>query len=139
DADEIRKTLREMMEPVLDAPEIKFWYLQPEELRPWRKNEMQFLEYATTAIREIDPHKRPIMMYDPAHASAGRLASIAPWIDYLAKGMYVNYASKRDDRIWVRWSMEQELKAIERSGSKATPLALPEMYHDSRKGPFNVE
>lgn len=130
--EEIREYIMNEVKAVMDNPGIAIWYLAPEELRPWRKNEMLYLETASKAIRDADTHGRPILMYDPAHATANRLSSIAPWVDYLAKGMYTNYASMRDNRIWVRWSMEQETEAISRANPQATPLAVPEMF-SSRK------
>ncbi len=133
DEKDVYESISQQVKAVADQEAIAIWYLQPEELRPWRKEEMIFLETASRAIRESDPLKRPIWIYDPAHASAGRLKSIAPWIDYLGKGMYTNYASMQDNRIWVRWSMEQEVEAIRLGESKAIPLAVPEMYHDSRR------
>lgn len=139
DEEDVRKSMTEQVKAVADNEKIAIWYLQPEELRPWRKDEMTFLRIASEAIKEADPLKRPIWIYDPAHASAGRLKSIAPWVDYLGKGMYTNYASKQEERIWVRWSMEQETEAIELADSKTTPLAVPEMYHDSRRPPMSKE
>lgn len=130
--EEVREHIMNEVKAVMDNSDIAIWYLTPEELRPWRKNEMLYLETASKAIRDADTHKRPILMYDPAHASANRLSSIAPWVDYLAKGMYTNYASMRDSRIWVRWSMEQELEAIRNANPQGTPLAVPEMF-SSRK------
>lgn len=127
-ADEIFSQVREQVKAVMDNPRIAFWYLKPEELRPWRKAEMEYLEAASKAVRETDPLKRPLWIYDPNHASAKRLAAIAPWVDYLGKGMYPNYASQKDSRIWCRWSIEQEIEAIKTSGASALPIAVPEMF-----------
>lgn len=139
DPDEVRETVAKAVRAVADNPAIAAWYLQPEELRPWRKDEMTFLEAASKAIRETDPQKRPLWLYDPAHANAKRLASIAPWVDYLGKGMYTNYAGKKDERVWVRWSMEQEEEAIRISDARAVPITVPEMYHDSRRPAMTPE
>ncbi len=139
DPAEVRETVTRMVKEVADRPEIRMWYLQPEELRPWRKDEMAFLEAASKAIHDADPQKRPLWVYDPAHASAKRLASIAPWVDYLGKGMYANYAGMRENRVWCRWSMEQQEEAIAQSGAKAVSLVVPEMYHDSRHAPLTPE
>lgn len=136
--DEVREFITKEVKAVMDNPNIAIWYITPEELRYWRKNEMLYLETASKAIREADVHKRPILIYDPAHANAKRLVHIAPWVDYLAKGMYTNYASMRDSRIWVRWSMEQEIEAIREANPQGTPLAVPEMFA-SRKTELNDE
>lgn len=139
DPEEIRKETQKLMSEAVKDDNVVIWYLRPEELRPWRPNEMKFLEVATTAIRENDPLGRPIWIYDPGHSSASRLASIAPWVDYLGKGMYTNYASMKESRIWVRWSMEQEMEAIRLIESDTVPLAVPELFHSARRGPLSEE
>ncbi len=139
DPQKVHAEISRQVKDAVDHPAIVLWYLQPEELRPWRKNEMEFLETASKAIREADPKKRPIWLYDPAHADASRLAAIVPWVDYLGKGTYPNYVASRDQRIWVRWSIEQEIEAIKKADSKAIPLLVSEMYHDARHPPLTPE
>ena len=107
---------------------IVCWNLHPEEIRPWRKNEIEYLEVASKAIRDNDPFKRPIWTYDPAHANAKRLSKIAPSVDYLAKGMYTNYAGRKNARVFCRWTIEQEIEAFKLAGKEGIPLALPEMF-----------
>jgi len=126
--EEITRQVKEQVGAVAGNRSVALWYLRPEELRPWRKNEMAYLKAASEAVRAADPLKRPLWIYDPAHASAKRLAAIAPWVDYIGKGMYPNYASQKDSRIWCRWSMEQEVEAIRLAGSSAIPIAVPEMF-----------
>ena len=127
-AEEVEAAIRRQVEEVMDNPRIAFWYLRPEELRPWRKPEMAYLQAASRAVRGTDPLRRPLWVYDPAHANASRLASIAPWVGYLGKGLYPNYASMKDDRVWCRWAIEQEVEAIKASGADAVPIAVPEMF-----------
>ncbi len=136
---EVYDTISKEVKAAAGNEEIAAWYLQPEELRPWRKNEMAFLEAASKAIREADPQKRPLWLYDPAHANSKRMASIAPFVDYLGKGLYTNYAGKKEERVWVRWSMEEEREAIRLANASAVPLAVPEMYHDKRHTPLTPE
>lgn len=125
---EIEKAVEEQVKAMAENKRLAVWYLRPEELRPWRKKEMEYLEAASKAVRRADPLKRPIWIYDPAHATARRLAAIAPWVDYLGKGMYPNYVSQKESRIWCRWSMEQEVQAIAETGATAVPIAVPEMF-----------
>ena len=110
-------------------PEIAWWDITPEELRYWRKAEMEYLKLATDTIRANDPLKRPIMMYAPGHCDAAALAKTAACLDFIAKGMYTNYSGKSAERVWARYSTEQEVKA--RAMLKRpdlTVLALPEMF-----------
>ena len=53
--DEIRRRIREQVEAVAGHAEIAWWYLAPEELRYWHKNEITYLEEAADAIRQADP------------------------------------------------------------------------------------
>ncbi len=122
--EEIDRELTRQVTAVADDPRIVAWDLKPEELRPWRKNEMEYLEFAAKA----DPLKRPIYHYVPGHASAKRMVPIAPWIDLLGKGMYTNYSSMKDSRVWCRWTIEQEVAAIKEANSSAIPLSVPEMF-----------
>ncbi len=126
--EEITQQVSEQVSELAKNKRVALWYLRPEELRPWRKKEMAYLKAASEAVRASDPLKRPLWIYDPAHATAKRLAAIAPWVDYIGKGMYPNYASKKDSRIWCRWSMEQEVEAIRLAGSSAIPIAVAEMF-----------
>lgn len=128
--EEIYEEVSRQVKTVADNKDIVIWYLKSEELRPWKKPEMAYLEAASKAVRDSDPQKRPFWVYDPNHANAKRLAAIAPWEDYVGKGMYVNYAKHKEGRIFCRWTIEQEIEAIRASGSSAVPVALPEMFQD---------
>lgn len=128
--DEIRERIREQVEAVAGHREIAWWYLAPEELRYWRKNEMTYLEVATDAIRQADPLKRPIWMYDPNHRNAAALAHTVKHLDICGKGMYTNYSGQGESRVWVRWTIEQEVKAVELANQSAIPIAVPEMFQE---------
>lgn len=125
---EIYRRIREQVEAVAEHSEIAWWYLAPEELRYWRKKEITYLEVAADAIRETDPLKRPVWMYDPGHRNAAGLAHTVQHLDICGKGMYTNYSGQRENRVWVRWTIEQEIKAIEQEHRSAIPIAVPEMF-----------
>jgi hypothetical protein len=115
--------------------EIVWWAIQPEELRPWRGDEMLYLETVAEAIRAADPLQRPLFLYNPNHRDAGTLEPIARHVDVVAKGCYVNSAGKKRHRAWVRWSVEQELEAIRRAGRPgAIALVMPELCQDPPPG-----
>ena len=126
--EEIRRRIREQVEAVAGHSEIAWWYLAPEELRYWRSNEMTYLEVAADAIRQADPLKRPVWMYDPGHYDAADLAHTVKHLDICGKGMYTNYSDQRDSRVWVRWTIEQEIEAVKRANPSAIPIAVPEMF-----------
>lgn len=126
--EEIYRRVYEHVKAVADNPAIVLWDVVPEELRPWRKREMAMLEIASRAIRDADPLKRPVYHYCPGHYSSKSLKMIAPYVDMLGKGMYTNYSSHKYNRVWCRWTIEEEIAAIQESDSQAVPIAIPEMF-----------
>lgn len=135
--EEIKKRITSQVKRVSNKKSICWWYLGPEELRWWRKNEMAYLKAASEAIRAADPLKRPIWMYEPNHRNAESLQNTGQFQDIIGKGFYVNLAGNQDQRIWIRWSMEQQTKAIAalaleegENGRQRIPLVLPELCQD---------
>ncbi len=113
---------------------IVMWAVQPEELRPWRKDEMAYLKVVTEAIRSADPQGRPVFLYNPNHRDAGSLAAIVPHVDVVAKGCYANSAGHKDNRAWIRWSVEQMEAAAQRGRPGAWTLVMPELCRDPEPG-----
>ena len=110
---------------------IAWWYLTPEELRWWIPNEIKYLELAYKAIKAADPDKRPVWIYSPCHRNDEAMAKEARFQDIVGKGTYVNYAGQKDSRVWVRWSIEQEISAIRLANKKdAFPILVPEMFQE---------
>lgn len=110
---------------------IAWWYLSPEELRWWYSNEIKYLEVAYKAIKAADPDKRPVWMYSPCHRNDEAMAKEARFQDMVGKGTYTNYAGQKDSRVWVRWSIEQEINAIRLANKKeAFPILVPEMFQE---------
>jgi hypothetical protein len=128
---EVQQEIREQIRALAGFKEIVWWALTPEELRPWRIPEMDYLKTACDTIRENDPLHRPIYLYNPNHRDAQTLTPIARQVDILAKGCYVNFTGKKDERAWVGWSMEQEVAAL-RAGGRPGAIALlnPELCKD---------
>ncbi|MBE6367963.1 MAG: hypothetical protein E7052_08680 [Lentisphaerae bacterium] len=132
--DKIKASIAEQVKAVANNPEIAYWDLTPEELRPWRKNEMKFIEIGAQAIRDNDPLKRPIMMYDPGHRNASSLATTCKHLNFVAKGMYTNYSGQKFKRVWNRYSVAQMTgarKLLNRE-KDLTVLALPEMFQQPK-------
>jgi hypothetical protein len=136
-AEEIKKQITEQVAKVANRKSICWWYLGPEELRWWRANEMDYMAAAVEAIRAADPLNRPIWMYEPNFRDAKSLAKTGRFQDIIGKGFYVNLAGYQDHRIWVRWSMDQQTKAITElakeegpGGRHRIPIVLPELCKD---------
>lgn len=116
---------------------IIMWDLVPEELRHWMPNEMNYIQVVSDAIRAADPHGRPVMMYEPNNRKIANLVNTIPYQDICAKGMYVtavNDGEFRHNRIWARWSMEQELGAIAAANTNAVPWIMLHMAYDVQDG-----
>ena len=131
DTDKLRKSVMEIVKREAGNPEIAWWSITPDELRYWRKDDMLYLKTCTEAIKEADPMKRPIYLYEPGHRDADALAKTAVFLNICSKGMYTNYFGKKNARVYCRWSIEQEVEAIKLSGVKASiPIVLPEMFQE---------
>ncbi|MBI5687941.1 MAG: hypothetical protein HZC54_22955 [Verrucomicrobia bacterium] len=127
---EIKEAITKQVAEVAARTNICWWYLAPEEIRYWRKNEIAYMKAASEAIRAADPLKRPIWMYDPNHRDAKALVQTGANLDLIGKGCYVNYAGYQDRRVWVRWGMEQEVEAVRQLRGRRVPLLVPELCKD---------
>ncbi len=132
--DKIKASIAEQVKAVANNPEIAWWDLTPEELRPWRGNEMKFIKLGAETIRANDPLKRPIMMYDPGHRFATSMATTTKHLDFVAKGMYTNYSGRKFERAWNRMSVGEMVKAraMLKREKDQTVLALPEMFQQPK-------
>jgi hypothetical protein len=136
--EEIEKIIKKQMSCVANDANIMAWYVLPEEVRYWRENEMHVLEYMCELIRKLDLLKRPVWTYEANNRGADALAKTIVYQDYCGKGMYTNYTGYKDQRIFCRWSVEQEVEAIKKAKPSAVPLVLPEMYTDPEPNEVNL-
>ena len=126
---------------VKDNPHIAFWDIVPEELRHWKPKEVHYLNLVASAIRAADPNDRPVYMYEPNHRNANDLMRTLPFQDLCAKGMYVNTVNNGafiHNRVFARWSMEQELEAIAAANPSATPWIVLWMAGDAPIEDFHL-
>jgi hypothetical protein len=132
--DELAADVATQVRRVASDPTIAWWYLAQEELRTWRRDEMLYLERATEAIRKADPLRRPILMYDANHRSSAEIALTGQYLDFAAKGSYVNYSGNVDRRAWLAASIQQEAEAAQLAPRKPTPLLISEMFQNAPAG-----
>ena len=132
--DELAAEVKAQVSKVAQDRTIAWWYLAQEELRTWRRDEMLYLEKITEAIRKADPLGRPILMYDAGHRSSAEMALTGRYLDFAAKGSYVNYSGNVDRRAWLAASIQQEVEAARLAPRKLTPLLIPEMFQNAPAG-----
>jgi hypothetical protein len=129
-ADDVRLAISKQAAAAMTDPAVCWWYVTPEELRYWIPAEIEYLEAARKALA-TDPRKRPLWMYEPNNRDAAALAFTGRHQDIMGKGFYTNYAGFKDDRVWVRWSAEQEMAALKKLGRKnGLALVMPELAAD---------
>ncbi len=139
DTAKVKAAVASIVKSVADRPEIAWWDITPEELRYWVPNEAEYLKTVYEAIKENDPLKRPAFMYEPGQRTAEALAKMLPWQDLSAKGMYLNYSGKKNQRVWARFSTEHEVGAIRKANRpEVVPLALPEMFQQPEAGELKL-
>ena len=135
DEPSLRTNVAAEVQALAPLKEIVWWAVQPEELRPWRKSEMQYLAVVCDEVRARDPLRRPVYLYNPNNRTCETLAPIARQVDVLAKGCYVNSVGKKRERAWLGWSVEQELAALAAAGRPgAIPLVMPVLSQDPEPG-----
>lgn len=132
--DELAAEVRAQVNKVAQDRTIAWWNLAPEELRTWRSDEMLYLERITATVRAADPLNRPILMYDAGHRSSAEIALTGRYLDFAAKGSYVNYSGNVDRRAWLAASIEQETEAARLAPRKLSPLLIPEMFQNAPDG-----
>jgi hypothetical protein len=73
-------------------------------------------------------------MYDAGHRSSAEIALTGRYLDFAAKGSYVNYSGHVDRRAWLAASIQQEVEAARQAPRKLTPLLIPEMFQNAPAG-----
>ncbi|MCB1278490.1 hypothetical protein [Prosthecobacter sp.] len=128
--DAVREAISKQAAAAMTDPAVCWWYVTPEELRYWIPSEMDYLEAAKKAL-SADPQQRPMWMYEPNDRDANALALTGKHQDIVGKGFYANLAGFKDDRVWIRWSAEQETAALKKLGRKnGLALVMPELIVD---------
>jgi hypothetical protein len=102
-------------------PNIFGWYILPEELRPWRKNEMDFLRDVCSIIREYDSKGGLIMSYNPANRMSNHLFTMSEnGLSLIGRNAYLdfNYSNSNSNSIRLRsnfiiQSMNESLKCYQ--------------------------
>ena len=134
----VAQSIREIVsEAVKKYPNIAYFYLTPEELRHWKSNEYDFIKIVTQTTHEADPEKRPVWMYLPGHYGQDSIAKYADRLDVIGKGCYTNYAGRKNQRAWVRYSVDIMKNAAAQGNEADMILAVLEMFRPVDKAELN--
>lgn len=129
-AKDVQSAVAQQAAGVMSDPAVCWWYVTPEELRHWIPAEMEYLKAAKKALSS-DPSHRPVWMYEPNTRDAAALAITGEHQDIMGKGFYAQLAGFKDDRVWIRWSAEQEVNALKKLGRRdGLALVMPELAAD---------
>ena len=127
--EKVVQSIREnVSQAIKKYPNIAYFYLTPEELRHWKRNEFDFIKIVTQAVHETDPEKRPVWMYLPGHYGQDSIAKYADRLDVIGKGCYTNYAGRKNQRAWVRYSVDIMKNAAAQGSEADMILAVLEMF-----------
>jgi hypothetical protein len=81
---------------------VPAWFILPEELRPWKPAEMNYLRIIADEVHRHDPLRRPVTMYNPNHRTADELTTIvSTGLHWTVMGVYATEVplAKRGARI----------------------------------------
>ncbi|WGL61139.1 hypothetical protein QEJ31_05955 [Pigmentibacter sp. JX0631] len=96
---EIKQQVKTTIQNIVNDPDLNnavaWWAVSPEELRYWRKNEMNYLTNLKKAILEVENElnlkHRLLMMYEPNNRKAADLVNIGKYgLDVQMRGVYGN-------------------------------------------------
>jgi hypothetical protein len=130
----LRTEIARQVRKAMNDPAVAWWYLRPEELRMWRRDERNYLRLVYETVHATDPQQRPVWMYDPNHRNETNLMATGEFLDIIGKGSYVNLMGFQNDRVWVRWSIDQETGAAAKleakDGRRRMPLLVAQLSED---------
>jgi hypothetical protein len=144
---ELRSQIQVQMASTLNVPirnaNLYAWSLTPEELRPFRSVEMEYLRFVADTIRTIDREHgnkaRPVLLYNPNHRLTSQLITLGEHLDILLKGAYVNSwpagggsVEAGRPRPWIRWAVDNIVTAAETLPHRPVPFVALEMSQDPR-------
>ena len=99
------------------VPNVYAWYVMPEELRPWRKNELNYLKIVTDVIKQYS--NIPIMSYNPYNRDENGLLNLANnGLEVIGRNAYVTF-DWSTDRTKIIKSMRACNNIIEKAKSNS--------------------
>jgi len=119
---EILEQLQKYLSPCENGQKLNVfaWTIHPEELRPWRRNEMNYLRLAKRIIRKYS--RKPIIHYNPNNRDMNHLSILIDHgLDIVAKNAYVSFDSQ-ENRSKIIGSVQEASKAVEAKLKVASSL-----------------
>lgn len=123
---ELRAWVQEDMNNFLKDPElnraVSCWAIAPEELRHWRKSELQYEQAYLKAVHDFDPLHRPVFMYEPNNRDTSALLKTGPGQGFVLEGAYVHSIGWDVQRaLRINWALDQMTGAAAKDGRVVVP------------------
>jgi hypothetical protein len=123
---ELREWVRSDMANFLTNPflerAVSCWAIAPEELRHWRKPELDYQQAFLRAVNDFDPRHRPAFMYEPNNRDTNALLKTGSGQGFVLEGSYVHaYGWDVRRSLRVNWAMDQMTGASARDGRVVVP------------------
>ncbi len=130
---DLRAHVRTFLDVTLGSPvandTVAVWFVLPEELRPWRAAEMDYLQIVVEEVKAHDPLKRPVTMYNPNHRPAGQLETIVRLgLDWTMMGVYATDVTFDTRGARVRDGVDRILTAAQ--NTQTQPVAVFQLSQD---------
>jgi hypothetical protein len=123
---ELRRWVQEDMNNFLKNSElnraVSCWAIAPEELRHWRKPELDYEQAYLKAVNDFDPQHRPAFMYELNNRDTASLLKTGPGQGFVLEGAYVHgYGWDVRRSLRINWAMDQMTGAAAKDGRAVVP------------------
>ncbi|TWU20759.1 hypothetical protein [Bythopirellula polymerisocia] len=130
---DLRAHVRQVMDFTLNSPianeTVSTWFTAPEELRPWRTAEMNYLSIVADEVKSYDPLGRAVAMYNPTHRTSSQLETVvSQGLDWTMMGVYVTDVAFETRGARVADGVDRIVNAA--NSSISTPVAVFQLSED---------
>lgn len=111
------------------VPPVGAWFIEPEELRHWHTEEMNYLAVVADEIHNHDSYGRPATMYNANNLSVANLELVGgQGIDWTVMGIYATGVTFDTRGPYIAERIRRIISAT--NVSSTTPIPVFELSHD---------
>lgn len=124
--DSMQKTLHDQIKHLENFDNVVGYYILPEEIRPWRKNELSYFKNLMTLVNQHNSRKLPCITYIPFNRTMDNLTTLyEAGIDLIGKSAYLELAiDKPRTKIQKAINMCKEFIKSRRDVRETTKLGV---------------